>query len=167
MRPKLAAAVASVIASASEPPVLTKAESLVLVRAANLATKARTAVEVDYQGNVEDRMTPRFRPGSPSRLSFVLYAEYAEIVVSPWPGFTSDLVYLRCIMRLAFAWPKPTAVVRITGVIPGGLTVHGAGGFGSPGSPAPYPIGDTSWKKPRGMSSSSNASGRPTTSSCQ
>ena len=54
------------------------------------------------------------------QLSFVLVRADAEIVVLPWPGFTSDLVYLRCIMRLAFAWPKPTAVVRITGVIPGG-----------------------------------------------
>jgi hypothetical protein len=58
MRRELADAVAAVIAGSGEPAQLTQAESLVLVRAANLATKARTAVEVDYRGDVEDAHAP-------------------------------------------------------------------------------------------------------------
>ena len=54
MHEQLTAAVAGVLAGRTKPPKLTRAQSLVLVRAANLATKARTAVEVDFKGDVED-----------------------------------------------------------------------------------------------------------------
>jgi hypothetical protein len=54
MREQLTAAVGGVLAGRTQPPKITRPESLVLVRAANLATKARTAVDVDYQGNVDD-----------------------------------------------------------------------------------------------------------------
>lgn len=54
MREQLTAAVGGVLAGRIQPPKLTRPESLVLVRAANLATKIRTAVETDYQGNVDD-----------------------------------------------------------------------------------------------------------------
>jgi DNA-binding transcriptional ArsR family regulator len=54
MHEELAAAVAGVLAGATKPAPLTRAQKLVLVRAANLATKARTAVEVDFRGDVED-----------------------------------------------------------------------------------------------------------------
>jgi hypothetical protein len=60
MRQELADAVAGVTAGIDidNPPQLDGAESLVLVRVANLATKARTAVEVDYRGDVEDAHAP-------------------------------------------------------------------------------------------------------------
>jgi hypothetical protein len=58
MRRSLAETVAAVLAGSGEPAQLTQAEGLVLVRAANLATKVRTAVESDYRGDVEDAHAP-------------------------------------------------------------------------------------------------------------
>jgi hypothetical protein len=65
MRTELAAAVAGVIAGMTQPAPVTSAESLVLVRTANLATRTRSAVDVDYRGDVEDAHAPE----SPTRFA--------------------------------------------------------------------------------------------------
>ena len=138
MRRELAETVASVIASASEPPVLTKAESLVLVRAANLATKARTAVEVDYQGNVEDSHAPevptRFakqtelRPGTRRRRD----RRIALARLHLRPGLSQ--VHYAAGVRMAETHCGSEDYGRHTGRL---VTVHGAGGFGSQDRPRP------------------------------
>ena len=59
MRQDLANAVAGVIAGmTTNPPELDDAERLLMVRVATLVTKARTAVDFDYRGNVEGAHAP-------------------------------------------------------------------------------------------------------------
>ena len=59
MRGELADAVAGVIAGMDNEPIrLTDAESQIIVAAADLVTRARTAVEYDYRGDVIDAHAP-------------------------------------------------------------------------------------------------------------
>jgi hypothetical protein len=50
--------------------------------------------------------------------SFVVMRQDVDLVTSPWPGFSNDLVTVRAIMRVGFGWPFEKAVVQITGTLP-------------------------------------------------
>jgi hypothetical protein len=55
-----------------------------------------------------------------NRYSFVVVREDYELIVSPWPMFTADMLVLRFVFRATFAWPKPESIVQISGALPGG-----------------------------------------------
>jgi hypothetical protein len=40
-----------------------------------------------------------------------------ELVISPWPMFAKDMLLLRFVFRATFAWPKPSAIVQISGYV--------------------------------------------------
>jgi hypothetical protein len=73
MRRELAAAVAGAIAGMNQHPItVTDNESELLLRAANLVTLARTAVEYDYRGDVIDAHAPEMPTRFAKQLTQIL-----------------------------------------------------------------------------------------------
>jgi hypothetical protein len=127
MRAQLSTAVADVLAGASLSAIeLNQAESETLLAAADLVTLARTAVELDYRGNVVDAHAPEM----PTRFA----KQLAQVVRGGVAVGMSRNAAMRLAIRCARDSMPPLrlAIIDYLAVHPGSSTTEVRKGIGKP-----------------------------------